>query len=72
MHSVNSNRTKLELKERGEITTCISQFNSLRKETTRNMKQLVYSADNIHLKQKRVWVDGKAKDEHTSLMLETV
>ena len=29
-------------------------------------------ADNIHLNQKRLWIDGKAIDEHNSLMFETV
>ena len=29
-------------------------------------------ADNIHLNQKRLWIDGKAIDELNSLMFETV
>ena len=29
-------------------------------------------ADNIHLNQKRLWIDEKAIDEHNSLMFETV
>ena len=32
----------------------------------------VYLADNIHLNQKRVWIAGKVKGEHNTLILESV